>query len=145
MKIKIITQVKGDTREIFSRFTRDLFLKLTPPWATVDLKRFDGSRKGDSVQLDVVMLGLIRQRWENYISGHMISENECFFTDEGVIMPPPIRFWRHHHVVRNSGAGCEIVDDIEYKTGFILLDLLMYPVIWIQFAWRKSVYRKVFN
>ena len=44
-----------------------------------------------------------------------------------------------------SGDGTEIVDDITYKTPTWLTDYLLYPVMWLQFAARKPVYRRVFS
>jgi ligand-binding SRPBCC domain-containing protein len=74
-----------------------------------------------------------------------VTEAEAWFTDEGQELPPSLRGWRHRHLVAKRGTQATIHDIIDYRTGSRLLDLLLYPFLWAQFAYRKPVYRRVFR
>jgi ligand-binding SRPBCC domain-containing protein len=129
------------------RFDKSLFEKLTPPGAGVKLLRFDGSKEGDQVHIQMSLLfGLIKQDWHAHIAEHGENEQEAWFVDEGVKLPFFLKYWRHRHVASSDGDEHSfIIDDIHYKSPFALLSWLIYPVMYLQFAWRKPIYRKVFG
>lgn len=149
MKFELVTRVRGDFREVFKQFDKELLLKLTPPGMQATLKRYDEPPAvGNLVELEVKMWGLMRQEWRNEITELVENDAECFFVDEGLAMPWPLKYWRHKHLIRNvrlenGEEGAEVVDQIEYKAGW--MGALIYPVVWAQFAWRKPQYRKFFG
>ncbi|MBD0260611.1 MAG: hypothetical protein ICV83_33250, partial [Cytophagales bacterium] len=53
--------------------------------------------------------------------------------------------WRHRHEIRQHGTGSLIVDDVSFRSPNRLLDWLLYPVMYLQFAYRKPVYRRLFG
>lgn len=144
MYIKITTRVNQNYRLVMEGFDQKLFEKLNPPFPPVKLLRFDGSRKGDiiSVQLNFI---LFRQQWTSLIVEDGLDAKEAFFIDEGIKLPFFLTYWRHWHRVIKDGQHALIVDDIHFKTPFRLLDYLMYPIMWLQFWYRKPVYKKVFK
>ena len=145
MNIIIKTPVAGNYKEVFSKFDQNLFEALIPPGMKVDLVRFDGSSTGDTVHIRLSILGLIKQEWISKITEDHVSDDQAWFIDEGEELPGFLSFWKHRHIVRKSESGSIIIDNITYKTPFILLDWLIYPAIYLQFVYRKPIYRKYFH
>ncbi len=144
MKIYLETPVAGNFREVFAQFDKALFVKLTPPFPPVELLRFDGSRVGDQYHIDL-KLPFLRQTWQGHITEAGESETECWFVDEGLRLPFFLKSWHHRHTVRQQGDHCVIIDDITYEAPFAVLSYLLHPTMWLQFAYRKPLYRKVFG
>jgi ligand-binding SRPBCC domain-containing protein len=145
LRIKIETLVKGNYKDVTNRFDRDLFLALKPPLVQLDLKVFEGCEKGDKVEMELGVLG-VKQVWKSLITEHGLTDDRSFFVDEGVVLPPPLKDWKHHHIMENvEDNKTNIIDDIQYSTGFKLLDVLIYPVMYAQFWYRKPIYKRYFN
>ncbi len=145
MRIYIATEVEENYRTVFARFDKDLFLALKPPLIQLNLTRFDGCRTGDKVEMTLGMLG-IQQAWTALIVDQKETEEEIYFVDVGQEIPPPIKTWRHRHGIKKLAADKTlIVDDIEFSTGLKLLDVLMYPIMYLQFWYRKPVYKRYFS
>ena len=145
MKIHIETEVAGDYREVFAGFTQDLFEALTPPEVPVRLLRFDGSRAGDEVHLELKIVGM-RQLWISVITEDECTADECRFVDEGRQLPFFLSFWRHRHIIRRRpDGGSTIIDDIEFRCPLPGMSLVLYPVLWRQFRARRPVYRRIFG
>lgn len=128
-----------------ARFDEALFRQLAPPGIRVELLRFDGSETGHRVHIRLYLPLFPAQDWISDIVEHGSNETESWFVDQGVTLPWFLSYWRHRHVVRLVGGGSEIVDDIEFRGPAWLPDLLLAPVLWAQFAWRKPIYRRVFG
>lgn len=138
MKIKITTPIKRNYREVFALFNLQLFEALKPPVVNLKVERFDGCKKGDEVHLKVA-----GQRWVSHITDYVENEDEIYFIDRGVIIPPPIKSWLHIHRIERSGENsCNVIDDIEYSTGNAFIDKLIYPALYAMFAMRKPIYKR---
>lgn len=148
MRIEIRTRVKSDINVVFAGFNRELFEALTPPLMRVAVLRFDGCQKGDVVELELRIFGLIRQRWRSDIVEDGCGDREIYFIDasERENLPFFLRKWRHEHriIADESGVGAWIVDRISYRAPFGL-NWLLWPVLWLQFWYRKGVYRSFFG
>ena len=149
MHLIISTPVKQSLPVVWSGFDRTLFDKLSPPFPPVHVVRFDGCLKGDVVHLQLDFF-LFKQDWISLIVDQQQTEQEIFFVDEGTRLPFFLQYWQHRHrLVRIKSADVIeqtlIIDDITFKTPFWLMDYLIYPVLWLQFAYRKPIYRKMFN
>ncbi len=144
MQITIRTLVKQSKAAVKERFTSDLFLALNPPFPPVKLKRFDGCKKGDKVALELNFM-LFKQDWVSDITDDGESDQEWYFVDRGIKLPFFLETWEHRHIVREVNGEASIIDDIQFSTGFGLTDLLMYPALYLQFLYRKPIYRKYFN
>jgi len=141
-KILIQTSVDADFQTVVSNFNRNLFEALKPPLMPLKLLRYDGQETGDQVHLD---LGF-GQRWISLISDHGQTESEWFFVDEGQVLPKPLRHWKHiHKIIKQTESKTLIIDDISFSSGSSLLDLLLYPFLYFQFALRKPAYKKYFG
>ena len=145
MRIVIPIPVKGKPKEVLKRFDRQVFEALTPPGLKVDLLRFDGSKKGDRIHVRLHMPLLGKQDWISIITEEVWSEQEAYFVDEGEQLPAFLSKRRHKHLVEAYKSGSRIVEDITYESPNRLLTLLLYPVMYLQFAYRIIVYRKVFG
>jgi ligand-binding SRPBCC domain-containing protein len=144
MRIYLRTKVQQDPQTVWQGFDQNLFLKLKPPGIKLKLLRFDGCETGHQVEMELGYL--FKQRWKGRITEHGISPALCYFVDEsqGSELPFFLRRWRHRHLLQAHKQGTEIIDDIEYQAP-LGLNLLLYPLLWLQFAWRKPIYRRIFG
>ncbi|WP_425389588.1 SRPBCC family protein [Ekhidna sp.] len=145
MRIKIATEVQADLEQVKSGFNEDLFLSLNPPFPPVKLKEFGGCKTGDMVALELNFI-LFKQVWKSEITEDNEEAGNWYFVDQGVKLPFFLKSWKHHHGVdaREKG-GSTIIDDITYSTGIIATDLLMYPLLYFQFLYRKPIYKRRFR
>ena len=144
MRLIITTPVNQSCAHVWAGFDRDLFLRLSPPFPPVALLRFDGCLPGDEVHLELNFL-LFRQRWESRITEQQRTPEEIYFIDEGQKLPFFLQYWRHHHRLLCRGANTEIVDDITFRAPAWLPDFLLYPILYLQFRYRRPIYRRVFK
>lgn len=144
MRLKIKTQVAQDLNDVLTGFDERLFLKLAPPFPPVKLLRFDGSRKGDTVTLELNFF-FFKQQWTSYIVDHKDTTATYQFIDQGVKLPFFLKKWRHTHILERNEQGTCIIDNISYAAPYRWLTPLLYPVLFLQFWYRKPIYRKVFG
>ena len=146
MHVILRTAVAQPPAQVMAGFTRELFIALAPPFPKLRLLRFDGCRTGDQVEIELDTL-VKRLLWTSLIvDDGQLADGTLFFVDEGQTLPPPLRYWRHRHLIQpGPQGGSIIVDDLEYRTATPALDALLYPAIWAQFAWRKPIYRRWFR
>ena len=145
MHLYLRTHVAAAPAQVSAGFTRKLFLALAPPFPPFRLLRFGGCRRGDQVEIELGA-GPLRTRWTSLITEHgELPDGTFYFVDEGQVLPAPLRFWQHRHLMQPApDGGTFIVEDITYRTRSPLLDQLLYPVLWAQFAWRRPIYRRWF-
>jgi ligand-binding SRPBCC domain-containing protein len=144
MHLTIRTKVAASFERVKNGFDQQLFTKLNPPFPPVKLIQFDGSKKGDFVTLQLNFI-FFKQLWKSEIIEENNVGQQFYFVDKGIKLPFFLKYWRHKHIVNNLNNGSQIVDDIHFKTPFILFDFLMYPFLWSQFIYRKPIYRKYFK
>lgn len=145
MLLHLQTTVKQDYKAVFDAFNEALFLKLAPPYPRVKLIRFDGSKPGDIIEIEM-KTGVKTFRWTSLIVAVSVTSREAYFIDEGQVLPPPLKKWRHKHLVSAAAeTGSVIHDIIEYSTGYKILDAILYPIMLAQFSYRKPIYKKVFG
>lgn len=144
MKINISTKVEKNYLDVKEGFNDSLFLKLNPPFPPVKLLRFDGSSKGDIVILELNLL-LFKQKWVSEITDDHTDDQEFYFIDEGTTLPFFLKKWKHKHRIIKQENGSIIKDEIEYHGPAGILTLLLYPVLYLQFLYRKPVYQKIFR
>ena len=76
---------------------------------------------------------------------HEITPEFALFVDEGKILPPPLKSWKHHHIIKKvSDTSSLIIDDIVFSSGNIWPDRLLYPFLKLQFLLRIPVYKRYF-
>lgn len=144
MKLKIETEVEQGYLDVKAGFDESLFRKLSPPFPPVKVLRFDGCERGNLVILELNFL-LFKQLWTSEITADHTDDSEFFFIDEGVKLPFFLKKWKHKHKVISTGIQSKIVDEIEFEAPFFWMNWAMYPLLWLQFAYRKPIYRKVFR
>jgi ligand-binding SRPBCC domain-containing protein len=144
MHIQIKTLVENSLKETFDGFNEDLFLKLAPPFPPVKLLRFDGCKTNDRVVLKLNFM-FFSQIWESLITDDSITANEIYFIDEGVKLPFFLKKWHHRHILKSQGKKTLIIDDIHFSSPFWITDILLYPVLYLQFAYRIPIYKKCFK
>ncbi|GGD69976.1 hypothetical protein GCM10011514_37550 [Emticicia aquatilis] len=145
MKINIETAVNQSVSEVWEQFDDKLLLKLSPPFPPVKLISF-GQKIGEKVTFELNFF-IIRQLWVSEITDSYLSAEESFFIDEGVQLPFFLKYWKHkHRIVRdNATSGSKIIDEIEFRTPTILTDYIFYPILYLQFLYRKPIYQRIFK
>lgn len=145
MHIKISTEVNAAFHRVSTGFNEELFRALNPPFPPVKLERFDGSKTGDIVSLELSFV-FFKQKWVSEIVEDNAYDDFAYFIDVGRQLPFFLRYWRHKHVIkRTERERSLIIDDIEFKTGTWITDLVMYPLLMSQFLYRKPIYRRFFR
>ncbi len=144
MKLTIRTYVSCPVPAVWAGFNRALFDTLSPPFPPVRVLRFDGCMTGDLVALELNFI-LFKQVWESRIIDQQTTEVETYFIDQGTKLPFFLKAWHHKHRLIRQGEGTVIADEITFQTPNRLLDYVMYPLMWAQFAYRKPIYRRTFN
>ncbi|MBX0334344.1 hypothetical protein K3G39_13965 [Pontibacter sp. HSC-14F20] len=144
MHLHLKTAVEQDFRSVFYAFDEQLFRELAPPYPRLKLLRFDGSAPGDVVEVEL-QTGIKSFRWTSLITEREITDTAAWFVDEGQEVPPPLRSWRHKHLVTQHGSGALIHDIIDYSTGYKALDAMLYPFMLAAFGMRKPIYKKLFR
>jgi ligand-binding SRPBCC domain-containing protein len=145
MHLKLKTKVESDFLKVKDKFNEELFVKLNPPFPPVELKEFGGCEKGDKVHLRLNFI-FFKQDWISEITFDNTDDKVFEFIDEGTQLPFFLKSWKHHHIVEKiDSSGSFIIDDVTFKSPFMLIDFLLYPVLWLQFAYRKPIYKKFFK
>jgi len=140
VKLQLKSTVSGHWEGVYEHFDRDLFLYLLPPGAK--LVRFDGSGVGDQVHIRFPL----KAEWISRIVGEERESGHGFFIDVGDKLPFGIKTWKHvHHVYQANGSRSIIVDDINFSTGYVLFDLLYYPLLYMAFLPRTWQYKRYFS
>jgi len=144
MNIQLKTKVDGNYRDIIKKFDRHLFEALKPKYGKMQIVKFTGSQKGDLVHLQ--FLSPIKMEWVSEITEDGENEKEAYFIDEGVKLPFPLSYWRHKHIVQKITADTSyIIDDMTFKGANFLITLFLFPVLYIAFYPRKSIYKSYFK
>lgn len=142
MKIIIKTRIEKNFQLVFSKFNIDLFRALKPPFMKLTIERFDGCKKGDQVHLRMDMFGST-QKWVSHITEEKRGDYECYFVDEGIVMSPPLKKWKHtHRVQKINELASYVIDDIEYTSGNKAVDLAIYPTLYTIFLFRVPIYKR---
>lgn len=151
MHLRLQTPVRQPLAQVWAGFDRKLFDQLAPPFPPVEVVRFDGCLTGDVVHLRLNFI-LFKQDWISNIidqqtTGVPNQPDEIFFVDEGTKLPFFLRYWHHRHrlVRAPQTGGTLVIDDITFRTPSLLTDYLFYPLMWLQFAYRKPIYKRVFG
>jgi ligand-binding SRPBCC domain-containing protein len=143
MKILIKTRIDKNYQIIFSKFNLQLFKALKPPLVNLSVERFDGCKKDDEIHLKMDFFGLINQKWISRITEDFRSDYEIHFIDEGTFLPPPLKKWKHtHRIEKINELTSFVVDDIEYSCGNKVIDLAIYPPLYLMFLYRVPIYKK---
>jgi ligand-binding SRPBCC domain-containing protein len=144
MRLHLQTAVASSYLEVKEGFTESLFAKLAPPFPPVKVLRFDGCKAGDTVDLELNFI-FFKQKWTSKITEDHCDAVEFCFVDEGIVLPFFLGKWRHCHRILAQPTGSIISDEIEFEGAFSWMTPLLYPVLWLQFWYRKPIYRRIFR
>lgn len=149
MRLCLKTRVDQALPAVWAGFNQSLFEQLNLPFPPVQVIRFDGCHQGDVVHVRLNFF-LFRQDWISHIIDQKTDDNEIYFVDQGTKLPFFLTYWHHRHRLLRVPADKAaeqtlIIDEVTFRTPFRLTDYLLYPVLWIQFAYRKPVYKRWFN
>jgi len=144
MQFLLKTKVCGHYLDVMNGFDLDLFEALKPIGAKMEVVQFTGSKTGDVVELQFI--SPIKSKWISHITDHGSDDIQSYFVDEGVVLPFPLKHWRHRHIVEKIDEHHSyIIDDISFSSGMKLLDFFIYLPLWLSFYPRKKIYRRYFS
>ncbi|RAJ99936.1 ligand-binding SRPBCC domain-containing protein [Larkinella arboricola] len=144
MQVIIQTRVEQPMHRVWDGFTLHLFNQLSPPFPPVNVVRFDGCLKGDTVHLQLNFL-LFKQDWISAITEQQETDQEIYFIDRGTKLPFFLAYWQHKHRLIREGTHTRIADEVTFRTPTRLTDFLMYPIMYGLFAYRKPIYKRYFR
>lgn len=144
MKFEVRTKVDQPLKKVKEGFDESLFRELSPPFPTVKVLKFDGSKPGDLVEIELNFL-VTKQRWVSQITDEHNTESHYYFKDEGLELPFMLKSWQHTHHIISREEGSEIVDEVVFSSGNRFMDILIYPALLLQFLYRKPIYRRIFG
>lgn len=142
MRFTVTTHVRGvSPQAAYSVFTDRLLAALSPPFVKPVTQLYEGNRPGHQLRFSLhTPLGT--QTWTGKVTEEQISETEIYFVDEGLEMPFGLIYWRHKHRLLKTVEGTRIRDEVQFRTKNSLLSVLLFPVLWFQFLYRKPMYAK---
>ncbi|MCX2744748.1 hypothetical protein OO013_12770 [Mangrovivirga sp. M17] len=105
--------------------------------------RFDGIKKGGITHLKLNFL-IFKQEWISYNTHSASSTKGFYFIDKGKKLPFPLKRWKHRHIVFGKNSSC-IIDRVMYSTGIKLIDLALFPAMWLMFYARKPSYKSYYR
>ncbi len=143
MKITIKTAVELDFKTVWQGFNKKLLKKLSPPFPKVEIKSFSMD-KGEKVEI-ILDIFIKRYLWVSVITESEALINEFYFIDEGIEIPLGMTYWRHKHRILKKSDSSFILDEVEFKTKYKLLEWLLYPLIFLQFLYRIPIYKSEFK
>tara|TARA_R110002072_G_scaffold64203_3_gene159448 strand:- start:58273 stop:58722 length:450 start_codon:yes stop_codon:yes gene_type:complete len=144
-KIYLETPINKSLEFVKNAFDESLFEYLAPPIIPFQILEFGGCKKGDAVELK---LGpeFFHTTWRSDITEELSQDSKWSFTDVGVKLPCPLKKWKHvHSVVKVDEHNCIIVDDINYDCENVVINNLIYPILYLQFKARYPLYKKYFS
>jgi ligand-binding SRPBCC domain-containing protein len=143
LKILIKTAVEKDFQAVWSGFNQELLLHLSPPFPRAKITSF-GMEVGNKVEI-ILDFFILRLSWISIITDSQKNENEIFFIDKGIKTPMGLTFWKHKHRIVKQNDYSLIIDEVEFKTKYKLLDWILYPLLFLQFVYRIPIYKSVFK
>lgn len=144
MNFILKTKVKGNYLKVMERFDLDLFEALKPIGAKMEIIQFTGSQTGDIVELR--FLKPLKAHWLSKITDHGSDDKRAYFIDEGAVLPFPLRYWKHKHIVeRIAQDESYIIDDITFSSGWKFFDIFIYLPLLLSFYPRKKIYKRYFE
>ncbi|HET6569837.1 MAG TPA: TIGR01777 family oxidoreductase, partial [Rhodothermales bacterium] len=104
------SRIQAPAEQVFTWHERPgAYERITPPWADIELKKFEGIREGDRAVLRVP-LGPMHVKW---VAEHQEYEEGRQFTD--VQVKGPFSRWEHVHRVEPDGPdACYLIDEIDF-------------------------------
>ena len=142
MNFVIRTIVPDTTKEgVLKAFDRSMFLRLAPPFPKLQVLRFDGCETTNEIHLELNLI-FFKNRWTSLVTAHGSKNNELYFIDEGTTLPAPLQFWKHYHGIHQKGTYVVIEDNVTYRSGNKILDVLLCPFFCLIFIYRKPIYKK---
>lgn len=148
MQFKITTVVSKPLEQVFEGFDERLFVELNPPFPfpRVRVLRFDGCLLRDEVHLQLCFLGFFRQNWVSIITQKEANPDEINFTDTGRTLPFFLRSWKHQHILQRTAQNQTLItDQVNFEAATWLPNWLLWPALYLQFSFRKPIYRRVFR
>jgi len=142
VKFTVSTQIHGiSPGEVYRVFNYDLLWALSPPFAKPKAVLYEGNRPGHRMVFRLVT-PLGTKHWAGRVTEEGHTENEIYFVDEGEQMPFGLSLWRHKHRIIKTGWGTLLRDEVRFEGRNALLTVLLFPVLYAQFIYRKPLYAK---
>ncbi|MGF1637516.1 MAG: hypothetical protein ACFCUU_10630 [Cyclobacteriaceae bacterium] len=144
MILQLKTHVEAELSTVKAGFNSTLLERLSPPFPKAKIEKYDGNHPGSEVHIRLKMI-FFSLKWVSVISHEEESPEHYLFIDEGLELPFFLKSWKHRHLLRKNNGGTLISDHITFTSGNIIGDVLLFPLLWMQFAYRIPIYKKTFR
>ena len=145
LKFSQQTTINATLEDVWKQFDKNLLKKLSPPFPFIQIQTFDGCEVDDHVIIEMDFL-LYKTTWNSIIVENSISETEIFFIDQGVKMPFGLVHWKHKHGLKKiDDKKTSIIDTIEFKTNYLFLDYILFPLFFGMILYRRPIYKKLLS
>lgn len=144
MQFSIKSVVEAEYNVVASNFERPLFTHLLPKFPLTRLVKFEGSENGDLVCVQLELFGKVLD-WDSEIIQKKVYDHETNFTGQGRKLPFFLIYWEHRHRIIRKHQGTVILDEIYYKSPNIILEILIFPFLYLGFYGRKKGYVSFFK
>lgn len=144
MKITTSSTIKSTFQDVAEGFNEELFRFLLPPENIAKLIRYDGEKPGSIVHIRFYFPW--KSNWISKVTESEKHANEYIFIDKGLDLPFGLKHWKHQHkLIKINNESTLIVDEIDFSTGYKLLNYIIYPFLYFSFEPRKKLYKKYFE
>jgi len=143
MRILLETKVRQHYDKVYKGFDVNLFKALAPVFPKMILRKFEGCKKNDLVEVDIDF-SIGKQPFYSQVIEAGKEHRGYYFIDQGTRLPFFLKYWEHKHRIKRCGEGSMIVDDIYYNSPTKVAGFLIFPFMWLSFYARKSIYRRYF-
>jgi ligand-binding SRPBCC domain-containing protein len=138
--LKFENTVNYPFSKVIKNIGKEMFVALNPPWSSMELLRFDGTKVSDEVHLNL-NFGFKKLPWVSKIVKSDLSDVEFNFIDIGFKMLPGMKSWHHQHIFRSAGNNQTIIiDDVSFEASNSAVELIYSKLIYIQLYYRKFAY-----
>ena len=135
--------INSDFNSVKNSFSELTFLQYLIKLQPVKLVRWDGIKTGDIAHMKIWFLG-----WKDFIVKHQFHKQNNIilsFTDSNLFLPLGLTFWNHYHEVNNNNNIVTIIDDIEFKHKFKIVEYILYLPMILPILMRKILYKTYFK
>lgn len=110
----------------------------------MQIHRFEGCTLGAVVEL-TIKLGPVSLPWRSVVTTYQEGAQECFFIDEGQVLPFGLREFSHTHRITAVGSKTRISEEISLGSTSWLSAVFGLVVFWGQMFMRGPAYRSHFR
>lgn len=142
-KLSHVFEFPSNVSNLRDHYHVDLFIKLTPWFSSVYIKRFDGLKVGDIFEMEISFL-FWKFPWQSIVVLHETDFKVDSFVVIGKKLPHFIKSWHHQQEWEQSGAGRSVISSrIEFECQDLLIDFALKLFLKFHLWHRQKVFKSI--